>query len=128
MERLVHLLAHHPDFSIKKNELKVFESYFEFAFESIASKDNISGLILACQQMKTVDDLITFDSAPKDAIYFIADLGIQTLTRLGKKHKFSMSPCTLKMPLPRGIVRRLPSEEATKNLAKTYSPAIKKSK
>eukprot|EP00835_Amoeboradix_gromovi_P005272 NODE_480_length_7860_cov_0.165958.p6 type:complete len:120 gc:universal NODE_480_length_7860_cov_0.165958:7237-7596(+) len=117
IQRLIHLLAHHPDFSLQDKEL--FEKYFEFVFKTIGTKENINCLILACEQMKMVEDNITYDNAVKDGIYYLSEMGIKVFTRMAGN--WEMKPCTLKMPYPRLIIKKLPKEKASLNLLKQYT-------
>lgn len=54
--RLLHLLAHHPDFSTENAELKSTVRYIEFFLDCIANKENISLLFYLSQRTKTVRD------------------------------------------------------------------------
>ena len=118
IERFIHLLAHHPDYS--QEDLELFEKYFEFVFTTIATKDNINCMILACEQMKMVEDTMTYDASSKDGIYYLADLGIRVFMNMAGRMHWEIVPCTLKMPYPRLIAKKLAVDKASANLAKSY--------
>ena len=70
--------------------------------------------------MKMVEDLIDYDNTSKDTIYVIAEIGLKVFLNEAKSRHWNITPCTLKMPLPRTIVKRLPDHQASQNLLKRY--------
>ena len=121
IEKLIHILAHHPDITTEEKDLGLLTPYFEFVFETIGQKDNVNAMILACEQMKMVEDLVNYDGRHPTNIYYVADVGISIITRMAIRLHWEITPCTLKMPYPRLIVKRLPKEEASANLAIVYN-------
>ncbi|ORX94611.1 ARM repeat-containing protein [Basidiobolus meristosporus CBS 931.73] len=70
--RLIHLLAHHPDFSKELNDLKLFVKYIEFYLENIANAENIALIYHIIVQLKTVRDRIT---PPKtENLYILSEM------------------------------------------------------
>lgn len=57
--RLIHLLAHHPDFSEAVDDLYDFSQYFRFFISCAATPDNISSLYQSVQQIKVSTDKVT---------------------------------------------------------------------
>lgn len=64
MPRLIHLLAHHPDFSAadrQESDLVNFSVYFAFYFDAIATADNLVLIYHYCQRIKQVADALPQD-------------------------------------------------------------------
>lgn len=67
--RLVHLLAHHPDFLSEDrddDDLVNFATYFCFYFDSIATADNLVLIYHYCQRIKQVADAVPHDNIGSD--------------------------------------------------------------
>lgn len=54
--RLIHLLAHHPDFSREEEDVKLFESYLDFFIDAVATSENVSYIYYMSGQLKMVRD------------------------------------------------------------------------
>lgn len=54
--RLIHLLAHHPDYSKQPEDLLLIVKYLDFFLDIIATKDNVSLLYALASKVKTVRD------------------------------------------------------------------------
>lgn len=67
--RLIHLLAHHPDFTTEDEDLITFAHFIEFYLSCIATSENISYLYHASQKIKTSVDIVSEEkSIVKDKI------------------------------------------------------------
>lgn len=60
--RLIHVLAHHPDFGTDLESLQLFAKYIDFFLETIATSENISYLYMVSGQLKVVRDVLSEDS------------------------------------------------------------------
>lgn len=56
--RLIHLLAHHPDFTEAVDDLNDFGLYFRFFISCVATPDNVSYLYHIVQQIKISKDVV----------------------------------------------------------------------
>jgi sister-chromatid-cohesion protein PDS5 len=56
--RLIHLLAHHPDFSVAVEDLKIFAKYIKFYLACVATPDNVSFLFHIVQKIKLSKDMV----------------------------------------------------------------------
>jgi hypothetical protein len=54
--RLLHLLAHHPDFATSQEEMLDLAKYIEFYLQQVANQDTISLLYHLAMKAKTVRD------------------------------------------------------------------------
>ncbi|KAL9541955.1 hypothetical protein MBANPS3_008853 [Mucor bainieri] len=70
--RLIHLLAHHPDFSEAVEDLNDFGLYFRFFISCVATPDNVSYLYHIVQQIKISKDMVD-ESLSKNS-YILSDL------------------------------------------------------
>lgn len=69
MPRLVHLLAHHPDFSATDrddDDLLNFSVYFSYYFESVVSAESLTLVYHYCQRIKQVSDAVFQSDADRD--------------------------------------------------------------
>lgn len=80
MPRLVHLLAHHPDFSAedrKDDDLINFSVYFSYYFEAIVTTENMVLVYHYCQRIKQVQDAVVQDDANRDVSFAVFSCCIQ---------------------------------------------------
>lgn len=57
--RLVHILAHHPDFSIATEDLDISAQYIRFYLSCVANPDNVSFLYHIVQKIKLSKDMVS---------------------------------------------------------------------
>ena len=57
--QLLHILAHHPDFTVATNDLIAFTQYFEFYLSCVAAPDNVSFLYHVAQKIKSSKDMVS---------------------------------------------------------------------
>lgn len=58
---LIHLLAHHPDFTEAVEDLVVFAQYLRFYISCVATADNVSFLYHLAQKIKLSKDMVTVE-------------------------------------------------------------------
>lgn len=69
MPRLIHLLAHHPDFQAAdrdNDDLVNFSIYFEFYFDAVVTAENLVIVYHYCQRIKQVVDAVLQDELNAD--------------------------------------------------------------
>lgn len=61
--QLIHILAHHPDFSISNNDLVLFMQYLKFFISCVASPDNVAYLYHVTQKIKLSKDVRSIEQS-----------------------------------------------------------------
>lgn len=64
MPRLIHLLAHHPDFAAERrdnDDIVNFAVYFNYYFDAVVKSDSLVLVYHYCQRIKQVVDAIRRD-------------------------------------------------------------------
>jgi len=59
---LIHIIAHHPDYSTDLKDLQYSALYIEFFLEAVATAENVSFLYSLAAQLKEYRDLYSTDS------------------------------------------------------------------
>ncbi|KAE8454103.1 hypothetical protein EG329_005026 [Mollisiaceae sp. DMI_Dod_QoI] len=121
LPRLIHLLAHHPDFSTEPEELKDIGTYFLYYLNTVASEENLSLIYKCAQRVKQAKDAIAGVDA--DNIYVMSDLAQALVKMYEEKKGWSMQTWPAKVGLPVGLFASLPSHEVAQDIAeKNYLP------
>ena len=81
--RLLHLLAHHPDFSTEPSELADIGKYIIYYLSTVASEPSLALTYKYAERVKQARDLIPGD---EDNIYILSDLA-QTLIKKWEEKK-----------------------------------------
>ncbi|KAI0790526.1 armadillo-type protein [Abortiporus biennis] len=119
--RLLHVLAHHPDFGTDKEHLPDVAKYISFFLEQVASADNISLLFHLAMKTKTVRDAESH--AYSENLYAASELAQHLIRTRAKAHGWSIESYPGKVKLPGDILRPLPNAEAANEVVKTvYLP------
>ncbi|RPD70263.1 hypothetical protein L226DRAFT_526109 [Lentinus tigrinus ALCF2SS1-7] len=105
--RLLHLLAHHPDFAIDVNSIPDMAGYIQFFLELDGTSDNIALLFHIAQKAKTVRDA-------ESHVY-----SENLYAAYAKAKSWNLDTWPGKVRLPPDILRPLPSAEATNKILKT---------
>ncbi|KAI9015984.1 armadillo-type protein [Hyaloraphidium curvatum] len=115
--RVLHLLAHHPDFGTDLESLQLFSKYIEFFLETVATAENISYLYIVSGQLKVVRDNLSESS---ENLYVLSELS-QYLIR-DKSHQlgWSLESHELSLRMPKSLFKQLSSKAAADNVRKTY--------
>lgn len=117
--RLLHLLAHHPDFSNDAEGLKDMAKYIEFFTNLVASSDNISLLYHLASKLKTVQD--TEDDPFTENLYVISELAQYIIKAYAQSQSWPLPTFPGKVKLPVDIFKRHESAEgATAAVKRTY--------
>ncbi|KZP25702.1 ARM repeat-containing protein [Athelia psychrophila] len=119
--RLLHLLAHHPDFSVAHEFLMDFAKYIDFYLDLVATPDNISLLYHLAMKAKTVRDPESHTHS--ENLYAMSELAQELIKNRTQAHSWSLQSFPGKVKLPPDILRALPSAEAANKILKTvYLP------
>ncbi|KAF5383320.1 hypothetical protein D9615_004981 [Tricholomella constricta] len=119
--RLLHLLAHHPDFSKSHEELLDISKYIQFYIDLVATSENVSLLFHLALKGKSVRD--SESHAYTENLYVIAELAQEMIKSYASSRSWSVQSYPGKIRLPADILRPLPNPEAAKVINKTiYLP------
>ncbi|KZT61710.1 cohesin-associated protein Pds5 [Calocera cornea HHB12733] len=118
--RLLHLLAHHPDFSTSVDDLSEMAKYVRFYIDLVCTAENLPLLWHLAGRLKTVED--TEASFSKN-VYMMSELAQHLLKRLAATHNWSISNYPAKVELPGDVfVRFRDSSKASAVQHKVYLP------
>ncbi|KAF8970162.1 armadillo-type protein [Flammula alnicola] len=109
--RMLHLLAHHPDFGTAQDELLDMATYIQFYLDLIATAENISLLYHLAHKGKTVRDPESHASSQN--FYVMCELAQVLIKARAQTHSWLLPSYPGKVRLPADILRPLPSAEAT---------------
>ncbi|KAG2003330.1 cohesin-associated protein Pds5 [Coprinopsis cinerea AmutBmut pab1-1] len=119
--RLLHLLAHHPDFSTSHEDLFDIAKYVQFYLDLIATQDNVSLLHHLAMKLKTVRDAESHSHT--EQLYIMAELAQELIKMRASTHSWTIQTYPGKVRLPSDILRPLPSADAVKQIVRTvYLP------
>ncbi|KAG1858786.1 armadillo-type protein [Suillus subalutaceus] len=119
--RLLHLLAHHPDFSNAHENLQEMAKYIDFYLDLIASADNVSLLYHLAMKAKTVRDGQSHTHS--ENLYAMSELTQELIKARAQARSWSLQSYPGKVKLPSDILRALPNPEAATKILKTvYLP------
>ncbi|KAH7926273.1 hypothetical protein BV22DRAFT_1128351 [Leucogyrophana mollusca] len=119
--RLLHLLAHHPDFAIVHENLQEMAKYIEFYLDQIASSDNVSLLYHLAMKTKTVRDAESHTYS--ENLYAMSELAQELIKSRSHSNSWNLESYPGKVKLPSDILRALPNAEAASKILKTvYLP------
>ncbi|TFK49359.1 hypothetical protein OE88DRAFT_1646400 [Heliocybe sulcata] len=120
--RLLHVLAHHPDFSTAHEALVDIARYIELYLELVSSRDNISLLYHLSMKAKTVRDADS--TAHSENLYIASEMAQELIKARAHAHSWNLESYPGKLKLPSDILRPLPNAEVVnKILKRSYLPA-----
>jgi sister-chromatid-cohesion protein PDS5 len=109
--QFLHLLAHHPDFSLTQESLPDMAKYIEFYLDSVASAEKISLLYDLSGKAKTVRD--SGSHLYSKNLYALSELAQHIIKDMAKRHPWTLQSFPMKVKLPTDILRPLPNAEST---------------
>ncbi|KAI9265204.1 armadillo-type protein [Phascolomyces articulosus] len=119
--QLLHILAHHPDFTIATEDLIVFTQYFEFYLSCIATQDNVSFLYHVAQKVKSSKDMVSNELSQNS--YVLSDLASVLIKRKCEDASWPLNVYPTRIRLQSKLYRSLPSGAVqTETLKKSYLP------
>lgn len=126
LPRLLHLLAHHPDYSEDSLDLRDSGRYLLHYLNTVATEENIALIFKYAERVKQGRDALavsSLDPTTSDRIYIFSDLA-QSLIRIWiEKKGWTMQSWPVKVGLPIGLFAAMPSHEVAQAVAeKNYLP------
>ncbi|KAH0834786.1 hypothetical protein J3R83DRAFT_10387 [Lanmaoa asiatica] len=115
--RLLHLLAHHPDFSTTHENMQEMAKHIEFYLDLIASSENIALLYHIALKAKTVRD--SESHTYSENLYTMAELAQELIKARAQARSWALQSYPGKVKLPSDILRALPNPEAVAKVVKT---------
>ncbi|KAI0047729.1 cohesin-associated protein Pds5 [Auriscalpium vulgare] len=120
--RLLHLLAHHPDFSLTPASIPEMAKYIDYYLELIASSENIALLYHIAGKAKTVRD--SESPAHSENLYALSELAQHIIKVKAQNHSWTLQSYPGKIKLASDILRPLPNAETANKIVKAvYLPA-----
>jgi len=120
--RLLHLLAHHPDFDLEDLDgLKEFTKYLNFYLDLVSTADNLPLLYHLAMKIKTVRDA---DSAEHTQhLYVLGEMAQELIKVRSKQHSWPLPSYPGKIKLPADIFKALHTPEMANKITKhVYAP------
>ncbi|KAJ8473024.1 hypothetical protein ONZ45_g16446 [Pleurotus djamor] len=119
--RLLHVLAHHPDFSTSANDLLDMAKYIQSYLDLVANADNISLINTLAAKGKTVRDPESHTHS--ENLYALSELAQELIKHHARQRSWGITSYPGKLKLPGDILKPLPSAEAANTVLKTvYLP------
>ncbi|KAK9451020.1 armadillo-type protein [Limtongia smithiae] len=119
--RLLHLLAHHPDYGTNVDDLLDSAQYLIFYMNTVVTEQNISLIFYFAQRVKQVRDALPDDTSER--LYYLSDLAQAVIRQFEDAHGWSMQTWPGKAPLPSDLFKALPSATVAQKIARTtYIP------
>ncbi|KAH7345730.1 cohesin-associated protein Pds5 [Rhizoctonia solani] len=114
--RLLHLLAHHPDFAVTTEGLQDMAKYIEFYLDIVATAENISLQFHLALKAKTVRDA---DSQVfSEHLYVLSELAQHLIRARAKNRGWTLNTYPGKVKIPADLFRALPNHEAASKISK----------
>ncbi|GAA96258.1 uncharacterized protein L969DRAFT_100755 [Mixia osmundae IAM 14324] len=115
--RLLHMLAHHPDYAATPEGLLLSQKYIDFFIESVATSTNASLLYYLAAKCKTVQD--QHDASTTESIYVLAELTQYRLKQHASSRSWVLSEFPGRMRMPGDIYKPLHSKAESHRVANT---------
>ncbi|CEP19463.1 hypothetical protein [Parasitella parasitica] len=120
--RLIHLLAHHPDFTEAVEDLNDFSQYFKFFISCVATPDNVSFLYHIVQQIKISKDMVA-EELSKQNSYILSDLACLLIKTKCKDASWPLNAFGGRVSLQSRLYRALPAGAVqAETIKKSYLP------
>ncbi|KAK9462853.1 armadillo-type protein [Lipomyces oligophaga] len=115
--RLLHLLAHHPDFGTSVEDMLDFTQYILYYLNSVATIQNVSLIFYFAQRVKQVRDAVSPNDSEK--LYYMSDLGQAVIRRYVDAHGWSIQTWPGRAPLPGDLFKAIQSSKDAQEIART---------
>ncbi|KHJ33148.1 putative sister chromatid cohesion and dna repair protein [Erysiphe necator] len=117
--RLLHMLAHHPDYNSNPSELIDHARYILYYLSTVASQENLPLIYKYAQRVKQARD--NFAGADSERLYVLSDLAQAIIKRWEEKKRWSMQSWPKQVGLPTGLFAGLSNHEVAQEIAeKTF--------
>ncbi|KAI9313758.1 armadillo-type protein [Dichotomocladium elegans] len=119
--RLVHMLAHHPDFTVANTDLAISAQYIEFYLSCVATPENVSFLYHVAQKIKLSKDMVSNELSENS--YYLSDLASLLIKRKCKEATWPLNVYPQNIRLQSKLYRALPTGAVqTETMKKNYLP------
>jgi len=120
--RLLHLLAHHPDFEMTHASLVEMSRYIKFYTFTVATTDNISLIFHLAEKLKTIRDAESDQYSER--VYALSDLSQRVIQSYAKSRSWTLTNIPAgKTKLPSDIFHPLPDAATANKILRTrYLP------
>ncbi|KAI7902740.1 armadillo-type protein [Cokeromyces recurvatus] len=119
--RLIHLLAHHPDFTEAVEDLIVFAQYLKFYLSCVATADNVSFLYHIVQKIKLSKDMVAEELSKNS--YVLSDLAALLIKTKCKEVSWPLNAYEGYVSLQSKLYRTLPPGAVqAETIKKNYLP------
>ncbi|TPX56174.1 hypothetical protein PhCBS80983_g04722 [Powellomyces hirtus] len=119
LARFLHLLAHHPDFSLDAEVLVVFAVYIGFFLDVVATAENASFLYHMAAKLKTMRDL---HAERSDNLYVLSDLAQLVIQEKANQAGWSLPSYQGSVRLPKDLFGKLSDRSMAEVARKSYLP------
>ena len=113
----LHLLAHHPDFTLDKEDVALFDPYIKYCIEILANSESVSFLYSQAGELKTVKDKLAEDSIP---LYVISELAQMRIRELSVAKNWALQSYPAKIKLPKELFAPIDEESRAEVLKTVY--------
>ncbi|TIA93149.1 hypothetical protein E3P99_00235 [Wallemia hederae] len=129
--RLLHALAHHPDFSPHPTDIEatakyvvawhrlsnshLFTRYISFYLDLVATAENINLLYHLAGKLKTVRDITTKNNSVN--LYILSELGQHLTSELARSRKWTLAAYEGKVKLSTDIFKALPNSNVQREIS-----------
>ncbi|KAF7727823.1 hypothetical protein EC973_006936 [Apophysomyces ossiformis] len=119
--QLIHLIAHHPDYSVTTEELLDFSRYIEFYLSCVATVENVSFLYQVAQKIKSSKDAVSEELSQNS--YVLSDLACLLIKRQCKNVSWPLNAYSQHISLQSRLYKSLPSSAVqTETMRTNYLP------
>ncbi|KAG1459875.1 hypothetical protein G6F56_006067 [Rhizopus delemar] len=105
--RLIHLLAHHPDFTVSVEDLAIFAQYIRFFLSCVANSDNVSFLYHLAQKIKLSKDMVSDELSHNS--YLLSDMTSMLIKTRCKEASWALNAYAGHVSLQSKLYRSLPT-------------------
>ncbi len=115
LPRLLHLLAHHPDFARDSaDDIRQFVRYLDFFLDALASASNVSLFYYLATRVKGVRDAES--QGASENLYALSELAQLVIKRRAASQAWTIESYPAKITLPSDIFKPLPSREVQREI------------
>ena len=121
----LHLISHHPDFSVTEEDLETTESYVQLFLDTVATSDNIGLLYCIASRLKMVRDKHVDQEEAEGRggatnLYIVSEMAQVLIHDRASSNSWTLQSWPGRVPLSSRLFEHLGSNEASTNLKKQY--------
>nr|GAT42782.1 predicted protein [Mycena chlorophos] len=117
--RLLHVLAHHPDFGTSEDEMLDIAKYIQFYIQQVGTPDTISLLYLLAMKGKTVRDA---DDQYTENLYITSELAQELIKIWAHNNNLNIATYPGHVKLPKELFVQLGKEKGKEVISHVYLP------